>query len=164
MSKRVQNSLGECFHNKGIKFELKTEKYVLDYTREFYIFDIIPMGAVRMSFRDKIFTNPNHPDPKKRQRPIVTKYFNFKNLLTLQANQMGYVLGKWIEAVYLVPMPDKWSKKKKELMNGMPCESKPDTDNITKAIKDTLKKEDSDVWFEKAQKHWAYKGSIIIFA
>jgi Holliday junction resolvase RusA-like endonuclease len=60
-------------------------------------------------------------------------------------------------------MPDSWSKKKKANMNGMPCESKPDTDNITKAVKDTLRKEDGDIWWEKAEKRWAYKGSIIIF-
>ena len=48
-------------------------------------------------------------------------------------------------------------------MNRTPCESKPDTDNITKAIKDTLKKEDSEVWWERAEKRWAYKGSIILF-
>jgi Holliday junction resolvase RusA-like endonuclease len=60
-------------------------------------------------------------------------------------------------------MPDSWSQKKKEKMNGLPCESKPDTDNITKAIKDALLKDDSAVWWEKAQKHWAYRGSIIIF-
>jgi Holliday junction resolvase RusA-like endonuclease len=163
MAKRVQNSLGECHHNIGVKFEPKAEKYFLDNTREYYIFDIVPMGAVRMTKSDTWKLDPNHVDINKRQRPAVTKYFAFKTLLTLQANQMGYTLGKWIEAVYLVPMPDSWSKKKKERMNRTPCETKPDTDNITKAVKDTLKKNDAEVWWEKAEKFWAYKGSIIIF-
>jgi Holliday junction resolvase RusA-like endonuclease len=60
-------------------------------------------------------------------------------------------------------MPNSWSEKKKQTMNGMPCEVKPDTDNITKAIKDTLRKNDSDIWYEKAEKRWAFNGSIIIF-
>ena len=60
-------------------------------------------------------------------------------------------------------MPDTWSKSKKVKMNGMPHKQKPDTDNLVKSVKDTLKKEDSDVWWEKAEKRWAYKGSIIIF-
>jgi Holliday junction resolvase RusA-like endonuclease len=163
MAKRVQNSFGKCHHNTGTCLAIDEGQYVLDHTREFYLFDVIPVGAVRMTKRDRIFVNPNHVDPKKRQRPAVTKYFQFKNTLTAQAMEMGFGLGKWLEAVYLVPMPDSWSQKKKDKMNGLPCESKPDTDNITKAIKDALLKDDSAVWWEKAQKHWAYRGSIIIF-
>lgn len=163
MDKRVQNSLGQCVHNKGSLLEVKEDKYVLDTTREYYIFDIVPMGAVRMTKSDTWKLDPNHPDPYKRQRPAVTKYFAFKTLLTTQASEMGYTLGRWIDAVYLVPMPNSWSKKKKEQMNRLPCETKPDTDNITKAVKDTLKKNDAEVWWEKAEKRWAYNGSIILF-
>jgi len=76
---------------------------------------------------------------------------------------MNFELGQCFDAVYLIPMPDSWSGKKKERMNGMPCEVKPDTDNITKGIKDALRKNDSDIWYEKAEKRWAYKGSIIIY-
>jgi Holliday junction resolvase RusA-like endonuclease len=60
-------------------------------------------------------------------------------------------------------MPNSWSEKKKAKMNGFHHEVKPDTDNITKAVKDTLKKSDSEVWWEKAEKRWAYRGSILIF-
>ena len=161
--KRIQNSLGEVVVNEGTTTSPSAEKYVLDNTRSYFIFDVIPMGAVRMTQSDRWKTNPTHIDPKKRQRPAVQKYFAFKTLLTLQAKQVGFELGKHLEAVYLIPMPSSWSEKKKEKMNGLPCESKPDTDNITKAIKDTLKKDDGDVWWEKAEKRWAYKGSIIIF-
>lgn len=121
------------------------------------------MGAVRMTKSDQWKTNPNHPDPMKRQRKAVAQYFAFKNILTAQANLMKFELGKCLDAVYFIPMPDSWSEKKKERMNGMPHESRPDTDNITKAIKDTLRKEDGNIWWEKAEKRWAYKGSIIIF-
>jgi len=160
---RVQNSIGVSCVNKGTRNQPPPEKYVLDYSREFYLLDVIPFGAVRMTQSDKWKTDPNHLDPKRRQRPAVTKYFAFKNLINLHANSLGFVLGKHIDAVYLCPMPDSWSAKKKERMNATPCETKPDTDNITKAIKDALRKEDSDIWFEKAEKRWAYKGSIILF-
>ena len=163
MAKRVQNSLGQIVVNDGSVLNVPATKYVLDNTRSYLIFDVVPMGAVRMTKSDTWKLNPNHPDPKKRQRPAVTKYFAFKTLLLLQAKSVNFELGKCIDLVYLVPMPDSWSKKKKETMNGMPCESKPDTDNITKAVKDTLRKEDGDIWWEKAEKRWAYKGSIIIF-
>lgn len=160
---RKKNSFGSCHHNKGTKLEVNQEKYVLDHAREFYLFDVIPCPAPRMTQRDRIFTNPNHPDPKKRQRETVTRYFNFKNILSEQALAMGFVLGKVFDAVYFIPMPSSWSEKKKLKMNGLPHETTPDSDNITKAVKDTLRKSDSDIWWEKAEKRWAYKGSILIF-
>lgn len=163
MTERKKSSFGNCHYNKGGKIEIKNDKFVLDQSREFYLFDIIPMGAVRMTKSDTWKLNPNHIDPKKRQRKCVEKYFHFKNTLRIQAIQMGFFLGKHLEAVYFIPMPDSWSNKKKEKMNGMAHESKPDTDNITKGVKDALKKDDSDVWWEKAEKRWAFKGSIIIY-
>lgn len=163
MTERKKSSFGYCKYNKGGKIEIKEERFVLDNSRDFYLFDIIPMGAVRMTKSDTWKTNPNHVDPRKRQRKAVCQYFNFKNTLIKQALLMDYKLGKFLEAVYFIPMPDSWSNKKKEKMNGMPHETKPDTDNITKGVKDALKKDDSDVWWEKAEKRWAFKGSIIIF-
>jgi Holliday junction resolvase RusA-like endonuclease len=77
---------------------------------------------------------------------------------------MKFELGQTLDAVYLIPMPNSWSAKKKEQMNGLPCLTKPDTDNITKAVKDALRKDDGDIWWERAEKRWAYKGSIILFA
>ncbi len=163
MAERIKNSFGQTHIHQGKEMVISEGKYQIDYSRKFYLFDIIPMGAVRMTKSDKWKINPNHFDPKKRQRLSVQRYFNFKNILVIQALQMGYQLGKWIDAVYLIPMPDGWSEKKKDRMNGMPHETKPDTDNITKGIKDALKKDDSDVFWEKAQKYWATTGSIIIY-
>lgn len=160
---RTKSSFGKCHYNKGGRIELKEERYVLDHSREFYLFDVIPVGAVRMTQSDRWKTNPNHVDPKKRQRKAVKMYFDFKNTLILQANIMNFQLGEYLDAVFFLPMPDSWSEKKKERMNGLPCKVKPDTDNILKGVKDALKKNDSDVWWEKAEKRWAYRGSIIIF-
>jgi Holliday junction resolvase RusA-like endonuclease len=164
VAKRVQNSFGACAFNKGTCLEIKEERYVIDYSRAFYLFDVIPVGAVRMTKRDTIFLDPNHIDPNKRQRPAVTMYFNFKNTLVAQAKKMGFTLGQTLDAVYLIPMPDSWSGKRKAEMVGMPCKSVPDTDNITKAILDALRENDSDIWWEKAEKRWSYRGSILIFA
>ena len=160
---RIKNSFGKNFVNEGTSNEYSQDRYILDNTRKFYLFDICPVGAVRMTKRDRIFTNPNHADPLKRQRKAVTMYFEFKNSLTAQALQMDYVLGETLDAVYLLPMPDSWSEKKKARMNGFAHKSTPDTDNITKGFCDALKSQDSDVWYQKAQKYWAYRGSIIIF-
>lgn len=160
---RIKTSYGKCHFNDGQHNYISTEKYILDHTRRFYMFDVIPMGAPRLTQSDRWKTNPNHPDPLKRQRKVVTQYWAFKTLLQLQANQLQFELGNVLDALYLMPMPNSWSNKKKERMNGLPCEVKPDTDNITKGVKDTLRKNDSDIWYEKAEKRWAYHGSIIIF-
>lgn len=163
MKERIKSSFGKCHYNKGGKIELKKDKYSLDHSREFYLFDVIPMGAVRMTQSDRWKTNPNHADPRRRQRKSVSQYFSFKNLMVLQSKEMNFELDEYLDAVYFIPMPNSWSNKKKEQMNGMPCKSKPDTDNITKAVKDALLKDDSEIWWERAEKRWAYKGSIILF-
>ena len=164
MSGRIKSSLGRSHYNKGGRLELNREAFAtLDHTREYYVFDIIPMGAVRMTQSDRWKTNPDHPDPKKRARKAVAAYFAFKTALVLQANLLKFTLEDYLDAIYFIPMPDSWSEKKKKAMLGMPCKSRPDTDNITKAVKDALLKEDSAVWWEKAEKRWAYKGSIILY-
>ena len=160
---RIKNSFGQHHFNDGVPSNIDSSKYTLDNTRRFYLFDVIPMGAPRMTQSDRWKTNPKHIDPRKRQRMCVAQYFAFKNVLLHQAKQMNFELKNTLDALYLIPMPNSWSEKKKQRMNGMPCEVKPDTDNITKGIKDTFCKNDSNVWYEKAEKRWAYKGSIIIF-
>lgn len=165
---RTKKVIGKTLVNEGeskideflSKLEEKTK---IDYSRKFYLFSVAPMGAVRMTYSDKWKTNPNHSNPKYRQRKAVTDYFHFKNEMAWQAKQMKYEMKNYLDALYCVPMPNSWTKKKKEQMNGLPCLSKPDLDNITKAVKDSLKKDDSDVWFEKAEKRWSYFGAIIIY-
>ena len=160
---RVKNSFGQCHINEGTCLELNSEKYILDYSRKFFLFDTIPQGKPRMTRQDKWRTNPNHIDPRKRQRKCVTQYWAYKDLILLQSKSMNFVMTDFLDAVYLLPMPNSWSKKKKERENGMPCRVKPDTDNITKGLKDIFNINDSHVWWEKAEKRWAYKGSIIFY-
>ena len=163
MKERVKNSIGGHQHNKGVISEIVYSRFVIDTSRDYYLFDVIPMGAVRMTQSDRWKTNPNHTDPRKRQRKAVASYFAFKTILKLQANLMEYKMGDTLDAIYFIPMPDSWSAKKKDKSNGMPCHSKPDLDNITKAVKDCLLDEDSNVWWERAEKYWSYKGSILIY-
>lgn len=161
---RIKHSNGGHYFNDGGSIILNREdKYEIDSSRKFYLFDIIPIGAPRMTQSDRWKTNSHHSDPKKRQRTAVTQYFSFKDKLKIQAKLMGFQLYDYLDAVYFMPMPNSWSEKKKDRMNGLPCTVKPDTDNITKALKDTLLKNDSCVWYEKAEKRWAYRGAILIF-
>jgi Holliday junction resolvase RusA-like endonuclease len=127
------------------------------------VFDINPMGAVRMTKRDKYFLDPNHPDPKKRQRPAVTRYFLYKRNLQVQAKGYSFTLPEsGIHITAYLEMPKSWSKKKKEAMNGQPHRSRPDADNILKGIQDALCKEDGYIWDVRITKKWANHGSIEI--
>ena len=76
---------------------------------------------------------------------------------------MGFELKNNMEAVFLIPLPDSWSKKKKERMKRMPCKVRPDADNILKGFVDALKDEDGCIWKMNVSKYWADRGSIIIF-
>lgn len=161
---RVKKSFGRMFFNEGRVNQVDANlPYEIDYKRRFYLFDIIPMGAIRMTQSDKWKLDPNHANAEKRQRIPVTKYFAYKTALIAQANMMNYEVGQFLDILFLIPMPESWSEKKKKRMNGLPCDVKPDTDNLVKGFKDALCKNDSYVWKEHAEKRWSFMGSIIVF-
>jgi len=64
--------------------------------------------------------------------------------------------------VFVRQMPKAWSRKKREEMNGMPCETKPDVDNLVKAVMDGLNgiayEDDSQVVRITARKEWGEEG------
>ena len=162
---RIKESFGSYHVNKGERTVFDESRFDAKKIahRQFYLFDVIPMGGVRMSSSDRWKTNPNHLDPRRRQREVVARYFAYKDALRFQAEKMGFEMGDFIEGIYFSPMPDSWSEKKKTKLNGFPCKVKPDTDNITKGLKDTFSKSDSNVWKDIAEHRWAYNGSIILF-
>ena len=55
-----------------------------------------------------------------------------------------------------------WSKKKKHEMDGKPHQSRPDKDNLEKALLDAIYEEDSHVWDSRVTKVWGYYGAIVI--
>ncbi len=66
---------------------------------------------------------------------------------------------------FYMPMPKSWSKKKKKEMLDRPHESKPDLDNLVKAVLDALfyrKGGDSSVWLIDAMKRYSDEGKIVI--
>ena len=66
------------------------------------------------------------------------------------------------EITFGIPMPESWSKKKKEEMTLTPHKQKPDIDNLLKSILDALFKDDSHIHDIKIKKVWATKGFILI--
>lgn len=161
--KRVRHSIGQNYEHNGTESVQLEEPYELDKSRGFFLFDVIPMGKPRMTQRDRMYTNPNHKDPKKRQRKAVTEYLEFKNRIQACAQELNYQMGDTIDVLFLIPMPKSWSQKKRLQMEKMPHKQTPDVDNLTKALMDALNKDDSNVWKTNVEKRWAFNGSIIIF-
>ena len=97
-------------------------------------------------------------------RPIVKRYNANKDLLRIYANKHKIKIGDVLGVAFVIKMPKSWSEKKKVKMNGQPHQQRPDLDNMIKAVKDTLLKEDSHVWkYEPAPfKVWGYESKILI--
>lgn len=126
------------------------------------IFPIDPRPKPRMTRSDKWRTNPNHKDPKRRERPSVTKYRIFRRQIQNIATGSNYTLPETYHAIFYIPMPKSWSKKKKEEMNGKPHKARKDGDNLIKSVQDCLCKDDAYVWDYRCTKVWSYYGKIEI--
>lgn len=113
---------------------------------------INPIGKVRMTQSDKW-----------KKRPCVMRYRAFADELRYKCNLQGIEIDTCLNAIFTLPMPKSWSKKKKEMMNGKPHQQKPDIDNICKALLDPLLKDDSGVHQLIVSKIWGYEGSIEFF-
>lgn len=61
-----------------------------------------------------------------------------------------------------MPMPKSWSAKKRELMDGMPHQQRPDVDNILKSLMDALCEDDSYIYDVRATKRWGQTGRIVL--
>lgn len=115
-----------------------------------YFFVVVgdPMGKPRMTQRDAW-----------KKRPVVLRYHDYKDRIkeaTPSKVLMADVYG--IDVVAYVAMPASWSKKKKAAHAGKICRSKPDWDNIGKAVCDTLFEEDSGIADGRTRKFWCREG------
>lgn len=113
------------------------------------IIDIKPIAKPRMTKSDKW-----------KERKCVMVYRAFCDELRLKS--AGFKLNGNYKVCFYLPMPKSWSKKKKEYMNGMPHQQRPDLDNLLKSINDALLEEDSIVYRDDASKWWGHEGKIII--
>lgn len=94
-----------------------------------------------------------------KQRDCVVKYRNWADHARLCVRQQlgslpptGKILAlHWI--AYFKP-PESWSKKKREAANGQLHRSRPDRDNIDKAVLDALFDEDSGIADGQITKRW----------
>lgn len=95
---------------------------------------------------------------KWKQRPAVMKYRQFKDAVRLY----GITLPVCYHVIFVIPMPQSWSKKRKAEMVGSPHMPTPDKDNLEKALLDALYEDDSHKWDGRVTKVWGYTGEIIV--
>lgn len=112
------------------------------------VYKITPVSKPRMTQRDKW-----------AKRPCVVKYFAFKDEVRKQG---AAIPTHGAHITFYIAMPKSWTKKRKEVFNLQPHQSRPDVDNYLKGIFDAVFDEDCRIWDIRATKLWAYESSIEI--
>jgi Holliday junction resolvase RusA-like endonuclease len=111
------------------------------------IYDIIPCPKPRMTSADKW-----------KKRPETQRYWAFCDEVRLKK----VAFENACHVIFVLPMPESWSKKKRLEMDGQPHQSKPDSDNLIKALGDALYSDDSHLWHYAVTKIWGVEGQIRI--
>ncbi len=108
---------------------------------------ITPVAKPRMTRADKW-----------KKRPCVLKYWAFKDEIRLR----GVSVNNDNKITFHIPMPKSWSETKKVYTDGAPHTSRPDLDNLVKALLDAIFVEDAMIHKLYVSKVWARKGAIEI--
>jgi Holliday junction resolvase RusA-like endonuclease len=112
---------------------------------------ILPISAPRQVKSDK--WNPSQH---------VLNYRAFRDEVALRRI---HVPTRGAAIVFVLPMPESWSQKKRDAMRGKPHESKPDLDNLLKALIDAVYRNQCDGKvsnYAGLDKIWGDVGQIII--
>lgn len=117
-----------------------------------FVFDVVPVPAPRMNQADRW-----------KKRPCVIRYFEYRDQVRAIAEEQGFTLPGQFYLWFQLPMPKSWSQRKKRMMFGEPCLSKPDTDNLAKGFFDCFG-EDKHVWSVQLTKTWHDAGRIVVTA
>lgn len=113
---------------------------------------VTPNPKVRMTRRD---TWGN-----QSVRPAVLKWRAFAN----RVQALGVTVQDGDSITFCVPMPESWSKKKRDAHRGQPHRAKPDLDNLLGGLFDAaMPKGDQHIAsLQIVRKQWADEGAIEI--
>lgn len=123
------------------------------------VLNIPPQTSVRSVQGDSIFfripEDQLRPEGLKRKKRLE-RYNRYKDDLFDIANSQDFILPSedYFRIMYFIPMPKSWRKWKKEKHNGRKHQSKPDKDNMDKALQDALLKHDQVIWDSRSTKVW----------
>lgn len=113
------------------------------------LYPIEPCPKPRMTRRDKW-----------KQRPCVMRYRAFKD--KCRAHRVE--LPQPCKVVFHLEMPKSWNAMSRRGRHGSPHCSKPDLDNLLKALCDAVLSDDSRLWNIRAEKRWSLTPGIEIIA
>jgi len=111
-------------------------------------YPITPVGKPRMTRSDKW-----------KQRPAVLRYRAFKDEVR---THRVWVPEDGASILFVLPMPTSWSGKKRAAHDGQVHRTKPDVDNLLKALLDALYEDDSGIHTTAQRKVWGVEGRIVI--
>lgn len=116
-----------------------------------FVFNVTPVPKPRMTRADAW-----------KDRAVVNRYWNYKSDMQKRALEAAMKVGTVLELIFLIPMPETWSKRKKELYKGTCHQQKPDNDNLVKAFCDALTIDDCKIWKIDAEKYWWDTGMTLL--
>lgn len=112
------------------------------------VYDITPCPKPRMTRADRW-----------KKRPCVTRYWAYKDAV----KAAGVTLPEGgFHVIFVLPMPNSWSRKKKLRNEGQPVKSKPDRDNLDKGLADAIFSDDAHLWDGRVSKVWGWCGKIVV--
>jgi len=113
-----------------------------------YVYPINPCPAPRQVGRDA--WNPSPP---------VLRYRAFRDECTLRGVAIPL---EFHHAIFVLQMPATWSARKRAEHEGRRHQSKPDRDNLEKALLDACCPSDAHIWNGQTTKLWGARGLIIV--
>jgi len=130
------------------------------------ILDITPQTHVRATQSDKVFFRI----PREQLRPAglsrlmrLERYNQYKvDLLALAKCNHFTLPTQGLCVKFFIPVPESWANWKKELMHMKLHQSKPDIDNLLKAVFDSMMYEDKGIghigeiskWWVNKERGW----------
>lgn len=122
------------------------------------ILNITPQTHVRATQGDSVFFRI----PREKLRPSglkrlqrLERYNKYKIDLHAECKAKQFLFPPVGASItFFIPVPPSWSKKKKKLHHGHFHQSKPDIDNLTKALLDSIMTEDKQIAHLEVQKRW----------
>ena len=114
------------------------------------LIDVVPVAAPRQTRKDKF-----------KPSPAVQRYRAYRDEVAYKLKELPE---DFFHAVFMIPVPPSWSKKKKTEHVGRPHLAKPDKDNLEKGLLDAVYRgrEDAHIWNTASTKLWSYYGAILI--
>jgi Holliday junction resolvase RusA-like endonuclease len=124
-----------------------------------FVFDITPVTWVRVTFNDRWFFRipfDKLSPAGKARRLRLDKYNDYKHSLLAEAKRLRFDypnIGAGI--MFCLPMPKKWSKKKRRAAHGNFHDKRPDLKNLLSAFEDALMAEDKGIaYYTHLGKRW----------